>query len=283
MRNPSRWLILWLIFIFPLSGRPQNAAPHPSQVSLFAQSAALTLDRAFPDGDISFLVLDGRSGEILASRWEHPDTPIPLGSLVKPFTALAYGQKHNFQYPVHTCRGTLSGCWRTHGHGDVDLTSAIAYSCNSYFRMLTENMNAEDIAPTADQFGLNHPPREVSGAALAGLGPHWAISPLRLARAYLELTKLREEPAVARILDGMAESARFGTGAEVDKTLKVPGVLVKTGTAACTHLRRSAGDGFTLAMIPADNPGILLLVRQHGVTGAEAARTAGEMLLRIGE
>src|SRR5580658_6704258 len=58
--------------------------------SLFAQSAAEALSRDFPSSDISFLLLDAHTDRVLASRWDHPDAPIPMGSLLKPFTALAY-------------------------------------------------------------------------------------------------------------------------------------------------------------------------------------------------
>lgn len=106
-------LALLCLLAEPSRGGPKAGIAEGS--SLFAQSAARALDREFPGRDISFLLLDAPTGEVLASRWEHPENPIPLGSLVKPFAALAYGQKHNFQYPIHTCRGTTSGCWRPGG------------------------------------------------------------------------------------------------------------------------------------------------------------------------
>ena len=274
-------LVLAVILGFPLQGRPDVPADEAGYSSLFAQSARQTLDREFPGRHISYLLLDARTGKLLAARWDHTDTPIPPGSLVKPFAALAYGRQHHFQYPEHTCRGTETGCWRPHGHGAVNLTSAIAYSCNSYFRMLTADLTAKDVLPTANRFGLDAPRTGLSGAELAGLGSNWLISPLHLARAYLELVRERDEPSVAQILEGMADSARHGTGAEVDRVLPIPNALVKTGTAACTHSPRAPGDGFTMTLVPADSPRILLLVRVHGVPGAEAARTAGQMLRRI--
>jgi len=36
-----------------------------------------------------------------------------------------------------------------------------------------------------------------------------------------------------------------------------------------------------VALTPPDNPQILLMVRVHGVPGAQAAKTAGQMLRRI--
>jgi hypothetical protein len=284
IRNLALLSLVSLLALSPssgIAGAPALDRANPPRSSLFAQSAGQILNRDFPSGDISFLLLDARTGRVLASHWDNPQAPIPLGSLVKPFTALAYGEHHAFRYPAHICRGTATGCWLPRGHGEVDLPTAIAYSCNSYFRALTANMTAVDVSPTALRFGLEPPPPETAGPALAGLGNRWLISPLSMARAYLEFVRRRDQPGVRQILAGMAQSAEQGTGAEVDRALPFPDALVKTGTAMCTHAKRAPGDGFTIAMSPSGDPQILLLVRVHGVPGAQAAKTAGQMLSRI--
>jgi cell division protein FtsI/penicillin-binding protein 2 len=260
---------------------PEDDRTNSHGTSLFAQAASETLDRDFPSHDISFLLLDASTGNVLAARWDHPDTPIPMGSLFKPFAAVAYGELHAFQYPVHICRGAATGCWLPRGHGKMNLTSAIAQSCNSYFRMLTADLNSSDVSPVATRFGLDPPPPTANGAQFAGLGDQWRTSPLRLARAYIELTRDRDQPAVAQILDGMAESARYGTAAAVHRTFPSLDALAKTGTAPCTHAHRSPGDGFVIVLTPADHPQLLLLVRVHGVPGSHAAQTAGQMLRQI--
>ena len=284
MRHIALLTCALLLALPPSSGRAGSVAPDRikgAESSLFAQSAAETLNRDFPSHDISFLLLDATTGRLLTSRWERLDSPIPLGSLVKPFTALAYGEQHDFQYPAHTCRGTATGCWLPHGHGEIGLTSAIAYSCNSYFRMLTANLTGADVAPIAARFGIESPDRDASGPALVGIGSRWQISPPQMARAYLELIRRREQPGVREILAGRAQSAQHGTGADVDRALPFPDALVKTGTASCTHSPRAPGDGFVVVLTPADQPQILLMVRLHGVPGAQAAKTAGQMLRRI--
>ena len=278
-------LLAGLVLLVPLSSssRPDPERAHASSQSLFAQSSAQVLNQEFSDSNISFLLFDARTGELLASRWDSPSVPIPLGSLAKPFTALAYGEQHGFRYPAHTCRGSQSGCWRPGGHGDVDLVSAIAYSCNSYFRILTQELRSPEMSRTANYFGIEPPEERASGMELAGLGPRWKVSPLHMAHAYLELLGNRDNPTVAQIIAGMERSAREGTGAEVDRALESGTALVKTGTATCTHPRHAPGDGFTVALAPADQPRILLMVRVHGVPGAQAAKTAGQMLRRIQE
>jgi cell division protein FtsI/penicillin-binding protein 2 len=278
-------LLIGVLAVTP-AARPSatvSAENAVSRNSLFAQSAAQILQREFTGREISFILLDVQTGAVLSSRWDNADQPIPLGSLVKPFAALAYGEEHQFHYPTHVCRGDAGGCWLPRGHGEIGITSAIANSCNSYFRMLTAGMTSADVVPSAARLGLDPPPPELSGADLIGVGNRWLISPLHMAHAYAELDRGRDQPGVREVLDGMAQSARQGTGAEVDRALKHSNALVKTGTAACTHHHRAPGDGFAVALLPADKPELLLMVRVHGVPGARAALTAGRMLSRIEE
>ena len=251
--------------------------------ALFTQSAAQILPREFTGRGVSFLLVDVQTGALLASRWENPDAPIPLGSLVKPFVALAYGEEHQFQYPIHVCRGDAGGCWLPHGHGEIGISAAIADSCNSYFRMLTTGMTSADVIPSATRLGLDLPAPGLSGPDLIGVGNRWLISPLHMAHAYVELNRRRDQSGARQVIAGMAQSARQGTGAEVDRALKHSRALVKTGTAACTHQDHAPGDGFVVALFPAEQPELLLMVRVHGVPGAKAALTAGRMLSRIEE
>ena len=284
MRHGTFLTSVTLMALLSFTGQAGSASLDRAQsadTSLYAQSAAETLKAEFSSRDISFLLLDAHTGRVLTSQWGSLDSPIPLGSLVKPFTALAYGEHNDFHYPVHSCQGTTTGCWLPHGHGEIGLTSAIAYSCNSYFRMLTANMVTADVAPIAARFGIAPPDSDAGGPDLAGIGSRWRISPHQMAEAYLELVRRREQPGVREILAGMAESAQRGTGAAVGHALRFPDALVKTGTAPCTHSPRAPGDGFAMVLMPADKPHILLMVRVHGVPGAQAAKTAGEMLRRI--
>ena len=82
----------------------------------------------------------------------------------------------------------------------------------------------------------------------------------------------------------MAQSVSFREqDLEVDRALRYSGALVKTGTAACTHSAHAPGDGFVVALVPAEQPELLLMVRVHGVPGAKASVVAGQMLSRIEE
>ena len=99
-----------------------------------------------------------------------------------------------------------------------------------------------------------------------------------MARAYLELYRRRDQPGVRELLAGMLQSGQRGTGAAVDRALNHSEALVKTGTAPCTHTSRAPADGFVMALVPAHQPEILLMIRVHGVAGAKAAETTGRML-----
>src|ERR1700719_3059886 len=199
----------------------------PALKSLFAQSAVQVLDHEFRDSGVSYLLFDARSANLLSSHWEDPARPIPLGSLVKPFTALAYAETHDFQYPTYVCKVVPSGCWQLHPHGKLDIVSAIAVSCNSYFRDLAAKLRSEQLVPTTNRLGLESPDSNLAGPDLMGLGDRWLISPLHMARAYLELYRRRDQPGVREILAGMARSAQHGTGAGVGRSLKDSDALVK--------------------------------------------------------
>src|SRR5580700_10482050 len=199
--------------------------------SLFSQSAVEILRRDYSTGETSYLLLDARSGALLASHWENSEKPIPLGSLVKPFTALAYAEAHDFRYPEYECKGKASGCWQPQPHGKLDVTSAVAVSCNTYFRLLAEGVAPEQLASLVQSFGLESPGAGSTAANLMGLGEQWRISPLHMAKAYLELYRRKDQPGVSPLVEGMRQAALRGTGAAIGRQLKQDTALVKTGTA----------------------------------------------------
>jgi cell division protein FtsI/penicillin-binding protein 2 len=273
------WSVLFLALLPGWRARdPQPSISGTPPPTLFSQSAVRVLERDFSTDSISYLLLDANSGVLLTSHWENYANSIPLGSLVKPFTALAYAGAHDFRYPVYECSGQASGCWQARPHGTLDIVSAISVSCNSYFRSLAANVTAEQLLPVTSAFGLESPSANSTGPSLIGLGEQWKISPLRMAHAYLELYRRRDQPGVRELLAGMLQSEQRGTGAAVGRVLKGSGAFVKTGTAPCTHAARAPADGFVMVLAPAQQPEILLLIRVHGVAGAKAAETAARML-----
>jgi hypothetical protein len=247
-------------------------APLARSATLPEQSAAIILEHGFPGLGVSYLLLDATSGRVICSRWTHAEEPVPVGSLVKPFTALAFGATHNFQFPAVACRGEESRCWLPKGHGPMELKTAIAHSCNAYFLELASGVQREALDIVTQRFSLTSPDMGSGPATLIGLGAMWRISPLTIAAAYVELLARSAEPGVNTLLAGMALSSKLGTGRGAGA-----GAYVKTGTAQCLDELRHAGDGFAIALYPTSAPRFALLVRVHGVPGARAATVCGRM------
>ena len=282
----NAWHLVRFLFVvfFSVPAFCQQSEPARStNRSLFVQSAVEILQRDYAASETSYLLLDARSGAVLTSHWENSEKPIPLGSLVKPFTALAYAGAHDFHYPIYECKGKASGCWQPQPHGKLDVISAVAVSCNTYFHLLAQDIPPEQLATLAQSFGLESPGADSTAADLMGLGVQWRIPPLHMAQAYLELYRRKDQPGVSPLIEGMRQSALRGTGAAIGRELKQTTALVKTGTASCTHAFWAPADGFVLALVPAERPEILLFVRIHSVTGAKAAEAAGHMLRQMEE
>ncbi len=246
--------------------------------SLYDQSIAQVLRKQFSSPALSYLVIDVPTGTRVAARWQKLDQPVPTGSMVKPFTALAYRAAHGDQYPAFTCRGTADGCWLPHGHGRIGMPEAIGYSCNAYFRKLAATVSRQDFEQVSYRFGFREGFPRPLPSALVGLGGGPESSPEQIVRAYVALTGQSGEPGVKELLQGMALSARAGTASAIQQSLPGAPVLAKTGTAPCVHNPRAPGDGYTIILYPAESPRLAVLVRVHGVPGARAAGVGGEIL-----
>jgi cell division protein FtsI/penicillin-binding protein 2 len=217
--------------------------------------------------DVNYIVVDVHTRQVVKQDWPGSEIPVPVGSLVKPFTALAAGGP----FPEFVCHGAIDRCWFQKGHGPEQFRDALANSCNAYFLELAKNVDPHSLAVVAAKFGIP-PPTADTPEARIGLGRDWQIAPVALARAYCELTSRSVEPRVADILAGMKQAAESGTANAVGR-----GALAKTGTAPCVAQRKHKGDGFTIILEPADAPRIAILVRVHGVPGAEAAKSAARL------
>jgi cell division protein FtsI/penicillin-binding protein 2 len=278
-------IVALLLLVAGASGFSGSPARTPDianpSTALQQQSTARLLEQRFPEQDLSYLLLDARTGSLIAGRWENASQPVPMGSLLKPFTALAYGESHSFHYPEYVCRGQAGGCWRLRGHGRLGLTEAVAHSCNAYFRALAAQVPAEDLAAVLTRYGMNAADPTNSASAKIGVGSGWKVPPLEMARAYLALASRSSDPGAEDLAAGMLLSARLGTGSAVDSALAGNRARVKTGTAPCVHAHRMPGDGYAVVLYPAESPRFLLLVQVHGVPGSKAAVTAGRMMRAV--
>lgn len=124
---------------------------------------------------------------------EDPDRPLfnralrgtyPPGSTIKPVVALA-GLTYGITDPLESrfCTGvyTLPGSrfafrdWVKRGHGSVDMTRAIAQSCDTYFYSLSERLGVERLNRFLGGFGLGAETGLDVGGEKPGLlpSPEW--------------------------------------------------------------------------------------------------------------
>jgi len=240
--------------------------------SLYAQSIQTALARTTPNLEI--LLVDLRTHETLANTFAYPETPIPVGSLLKPFLAMAYARTHSDHFPTVVCHGHPDLCWKEGGHGPMTLPNAIAQSCNAYFLAL-----ARDLDPAMIPY-LPAPPPNSSPETLIGLTSDWSISPSTLAQAYAALLTSPPSQTQKEIIAGMRGSDSNGTASHIGPHRG--GVLAKTGTAPCIDLPcKASGDGLVIAAFPAGRPTLLLLVRKRATTGAMTASAAGRILTQL--
>jgi len=270
-----------------------TGAQEPSP-DLYAQATQTMLDRSFPSPQVEYVLLDARTRKTIALRWAHPEEPVPVGSLLKPFVALAYGRMENSarKFPTVICHGKSDGCWRTGGHGSMTLAPALAESCNAYFLKLARELASGGggaLERVSGEHGLPAPPAQKTAAMLIGVTPEWRIPPVAFAEAYATLVRggsdATEREVIGVLLAGMRAAALpGGTAAKVGS--HPGGVLAKTGTAPCVagpgeDRCVANGDGLVMVMAPAENPRWVLLVRQRGTTGAHTAEVAGKMLASL--
>ncbi|MBR2868116.1 MAG: hypothetical protein IKB88_03475 [Clostridia bacterium] len=86
--------------------------------------------------------------------------PYSVGSVFKPVVAAAALENGIGEDYTHNCTGsvTLNGvtfnCHKKDGHGELDMESAVAVSCNTYFISLAIEVGADEIIETAKRFGF---------------------------------------------------------------------------------------------------------------------------------
>jgi cell division protein FtsI/penicillin-binding protein 2 len=226
----------------------------------------------------SYVLVDAATERLLDAQWPDRERQIAVGSLIKPFTALAYADTHGFIYPAFTCRGSADGCWLPAGHGRVGMAEAIAGSCNTYFRHLAQRTAPDAMSARLQRFGVRVAAAAMTPAAMIGFGDAVRLAPSAVIHGYLELISRTGQPGVLPIVQGMRASARTGTGRAVGAAIDGVDALVKTGTAPCSHSPRATADGYTIVIYPADRPRVVLLVQAHGRTGADTAVSAGALL-----
>lgn len=144
------------------------------------------------------------SGRVPQSLWEslrdHPEhillnrptqAAYPPGSTHKIVTALAglAEGKIDFKEKI-TCHGHYLaggrkwGCWNRSGHGALNLTQALKYSCDVFFYRLGERLGPDKLADYAQRLGLGAKTEILSDYERPGLIPTSAWKELKRGEAW---------------------------------------------------------------------------------------------------
>jgi penicillin-binding protein A len=237
------------------------------------------------------IVLDAASGRLVASRRLETARLLlaPPGSTLKPLV-LAELLNSGKLGPDETfaCTGKLMidgrsfACVHPRLNRPVDLSTAIAYSCNEYVARAARRFEPGELARVLSRYGLSSrshlsddeatgrlQPSTGSQTQLQALGEaNVEITLLELASAYRALSASAPQPA----LKGLEDAVEFGTAQHA----QVPGVRVagKTGSAANGHWAWFAG------FAPSRQPKIIVAVLTQGSSGGADAAPLAQALLR---
>ena len=241
----------------------------------------------------------------------------PAGSVLKLFTTyalLAAGEPATTVFhcpPSSVDVPATESCWYKPGHGNMTLKSALALSCNAYFRQwvaAVDNTAAErflkklgllesELSDSAEErarilTGMSPGirPRPVTlvaaTAALFNGGAVYSIESLERGSRCAPVTSLSiDARALSVITAGLRECAASGTAAAVQAVVGIEPLLAKTGTAI--HIDGDETDplrtdGWCLVLFPAERPKFLLVVfSPDGSGGGRAAEAAGAIMARF--
>jgi cell division protein FtsI/penicillin-binding protein 2 len=219
------------------------------------------------------------------------------GSTLKPFllsSAIAGGwdpqrsiecQKNAIETPRHR------RCWLAQGHGLIDLPHALAHSCSIYTRAACRAVDADRyrqlLLSLGFQTGIPEPDpfRAMGCEGWMGAEPGIAVTIAELANAYrLAFGKLADKPTnpprlvgLESLRQGLKDCCLYGTGKEVREHSPMLSIIGKTGTGFGTN-----GDpiGVFVGLTSAEQPRQLIVTVIQNSTGHDAARLAGEILLK---
>jgi len=221
------------------------------------------------------------------------------GSSIKPFTLMALLQSGELDgQTALLCKravliaGRKLDCTHPDTKQPLDATTALAYSCNSYFTTVALRLTPQQLYDAFVNDGFTSSsglaPHEASGEVAHAQSPQqlqlqaigeWGIkvTPLELARAYERIAALqpKHDQKLTPLFEGLEGSVAYGMGhaAQPDAATKVAG---KTGTAPAdegpwTH-------AWFAGYAPAENPEIVVVVfLEKGHGGSEAAGVAREI------
>lgn len=221
----------------------------------------------------------------------------PPGSAIKPLSLLALLESgHLTAQEEYLCPGRLTIAGRSFNCSHpplglpMNVSRAIAYSCNCAVAHFTERFHPGELSKALEHSGLASltgllPGAEITGFVKGGLiGPACIlqalgeagvqVTALELLNAYRRLANRVSEKVVAPVLEGLEGAVEFGTAQAAH--LEHVRVAGKTGSV------RTAGNGraaWFAGFAPSRSPEVAVTVLVAGRSGgADAAPVAGRLL-----
>jgi len=238
-----------------------------------------------------------KSGGIFDQREATRLAIIGPGSTLKPFLLAAAIEggldphKTVFCPPKKIETPADKRCWLAAGHGAVDLVRGLANSCSVYTRHACRYVDADRYRDLLTAYGLgarlpDEPTfRKLGCEAWMGAERGIAVTPQELALAYrLAFAPKRPDDAPPElagldvIKQGLRESCLTGTGRDVRLFAPMLEAMGKTGTGHTLDGRRC---GIFVALAPADEPKLVLVLVASRASGSQAANLAGQRLSEL--
>lgn len=258
---------------------------------------------------VAFWIYDFRKHRLVsACGLDEFQKPQPMGSILKPFTALAaWASSVDLEGQSVVCPPSekkvpvSEACWNRSGHGTVAFPQALALSCNFFFASLSDGMNETAWKGTFALFHIEVPALagpEKNRALAIGSDPDFLVAPSRIFFAYLALfgedlqefdfanasasVLLKQEALtnkipgarIRKLRDGFALTQKIGT---VKNQKHFPtAAWVKTGTSYAMEMEDGEIDpvrtcGWVFAALPVGKPRLGILLRKNRSTGAAGA------------
>jgi penicillin-binding protein 2 len=197
----------------------------------------------------------------------------PLGSVFKVVTALAALEKGCAPGSVH-CHGSIRvgrrtfHCHRRYGHGRMDLTDGIKYSCNVYFYRTGQAVGGTALIAMARRLGFGRKTGLRVPAEAAGNLPYTArggeLANLSIGQGKLVVTPLQVAQMMATVAnDGVRMPARIV--AELR-----PFDIDSPAAELPPDARRPADLDLSKRAVDAVRLGLYKVVNEHGGTGRRA-------------
>src|ERR1700744_5244238 len=258
-----------------------NAAP---RAQAFPQDVQNALDYATRATPAVAVVLDTRTGHVVAAVHLNEDVQSAPGSVLKPFF-LMHALQRELIHPQTTamCQRTLSIAGRkadcTHPQSETvfNAEQALAYSCNTYFAEIAKRFTPADAVSTLRDYGVSaaSAPATTEQIQLFILGLEGiSITPLQLAEAYRKLAmQLEREPfnsPTQAVKQGLEDSVVYGMAHNA--YLDGMSIAGKTGTAS--NPGQTQTHGWFAGFVPAKSPKVIVVIYLPRGNGADAAHLA---------